>query len=547
MTLARHWRLLILLTALLIAAGFLAPRVVRAPELEENRVLASWPAPPKGLADLVVYRRGLDVYVADRFPARPHLIAAANMLRLGLGGSGSPRVAVGRDGWLFYDDGGHLGAAQGRPALTRLQAQAWLEGLAGRTQALQARGIAYLVVAAPLKETLYPQYAPSWFPGPSEHRPARDLTAWAGASGAGRAIYLHEALERPARWGLKTYGRNDTHWTGIGAHLAYGAIMRELNSRGLAEPPRALETFEEVRSATPPRDLALMIGVADLSSDDFPEFEDSGLRDQLRITYLTRATDEAAARLVETGQTGKPVLLITGDSFARALTPFFYSHFSRVIFAHNREGTWREDLIDRFHPDVVILEVLESGLAASLSPAPPASPEARARIAQALRSPPPPPIAASGAPRVSRRIEGGPRGERLSGGPGDDLIYGRAGDDEIAAGPGRDHVQGGQGADRIDGGPGDDWLSGDRGADRLTGGPGADIFRLGADGGADVAADFDATAGDRIELDPGATWRLEQAGADTVLVVTGPTAAGARLTLRGAPAAKLPKEAVFSR
>ena len=111
--LAGHWKRLIGSTVALLAAGLLAPLVVPAPALDENRPLAERPQAPTGLAGLGRLRTEVDAWVADRFPARPHLIGGLNYLRLMIGVSGSPRVIVGRHGWLYLDDGTHLGAARG--------------------------------------------------------------------------------------------------------------------------------------------------------------------------------------------------------------------------------------------------------------------------------------------------------------------------------------------------------------------------------------------------------------------------------------------------
>jgi hypothetical protein len=61
-----------------------------------------------------------------------------------------------------------------------------------------------------------------------------------------------------------------------------------------------------------------------------------------------------------------------------------YSHFSRIILAHNQDGFWRPDLIARFKPDIVILEVLESGLRVAAGDGPPPSAAALARIDHVL-------------------------------------------------------------------------------------------------------------------------------------------------------------------
>ena len=142
-------------------------------------------------------------------------------------------------------------------------------------------------------------------------------------------------------------------------------------------------------------------------------------------------------------------------------------------------------------------------------------------------------------------------GDWLLGGQGDDLITaatssghnlvnGNLGNDSIVGGLGDDVLRGGQGDDAMRGRAGADWLSGDLGHNTLTGGAGADTFHAGA--GVDLVIDFDAAAGDRVQLDLGATYSLAQAGADTVLSL----ASGGQMTLAGVQAGSLAEGWIFA-
>jgi hypothetical protein len=131
--------------------------------------------------------------------------------------------------------------------------------------------------------------------------------------------------------------------------------------------------------------------VASFVDVDYPERDDLQALARLHTTYLSARHDWTAPHVFDTGQTGKPVLLMTMDSFSNALVPYLYGHFSRIVLAHNQDGFWRTDLIERFKPDVVVMEMVESGLSYSLDPAPPASAEATARIDKVLGTSPPPP------------------------------------------------------------------------------------------------------------------------------------------------------------
>jgi hypothetical protein len=384
-----HWRLLIGTILVLMAAAWLTPRWVRPPDIQENRILAPKPDWPRRFVDLKAFRLASDAYVADHFPARPQLIGVLNRARMLAGVSGSKRVIVGRDGWLFFDDDTHLGAARGDPPMLEPETRAWLETFAGRTEALRARGIPYLVVAAPVKETIYPRFGPAWFPGPSSNRATVRLAHLAAQAGAGEVIYLHDAVAGTTRAGRKTFSRHDTHWTGYGAYAGYFGLMTRLHALGLtAEGPRPLSDFKllDFPPSHGPRDLALMLGVASFVDLDFPHLISKTADPVFRTSYLSDKTDWTGPQVVDTGVTGKPVLLMTRDSFSNELLPFLYPHFSRIILAHNQDGAWRPDLIDRFKPDIVILEVVEHGLRVSMGEGPPASESAVARIDQVMAS-----------------------------------------------------------------------------------------------------------------------------------------------------------------
>ncbi len=381
-----HWRLLIGTILVLMAAAWLAPLVIRPPDIQENRILAAAPAWPRSLSGVHDFRKGADPYVADHFPARPHLIGLLNRLRMLAGVSGSNRVIIGRHGWLFFDDDTHLGAARGDPPMVGPEIRQWLLNLAGRTEMLKTRGVTYLIIAPPAKETIYPQHGPAWYHGPSPSRTAITLPKLAQASGAGEVLYLYPAVAAATAVGQRTYTLHDTHWDGYGAYAGYAALLTRLHAMGLTEGPRPLSDFLRIdmprRSG--PRDLALMLGVSSFVDLHYPNFDTRPGEPPITRSYLTAKTDWTAPQVVDTGHPGKPVLLLNRDSFSNEMLAFLFSHFSRIILVHNQDGFWRPDMIERFKPDIVVLEVIEPGLRVALGDAPTPSKEAAARIDHVL-------------------------------------------------------------------------------------------------------------------------------------------------------------------
>jgi hypothetical protein len=371
----------------LMATAWIAPRFIPAPDIQENRILAAKPRWPQWLADVRAFRKATDAYVADHFPARPHLIGVLNRLRMLVGVSGSNRVIVGRHGWLFFDDDTHLGSARGDPPMTQAETRAWLATLAGRTEYLRARGVPYLVVSPPVKETIYPQDGPAWYAGPNPNRPAIALPRLAQASGAGQVLYLWPQLAQATRAGQKTFSLHDTHWTGYGAYAGYVGLMDRLHAMGLADAPLPLSAFQKLHPlGKGPRDLALMLGVSSFVDLDYPHFDTPPGLVTARVSYLTAKQDWTAPQVIDTDKVGKPVLLMTRDSFSNELLPFLLPHFSRIVLSHNQDGFWRPDLIERFKPDIVLAEVIEPGLRVGLGEGPQASEAALAHIDRVLGS-----------------------------------------------------------------------------------------------------------------------------------------------------------------
>jgi Ca2+-binding RTX toxin-like protein len=116
-------------------------------------------------------------------------------------------------------------------------------------------------------------------------------------------------------------------------------------------------------------------------------------------------------------------------------------------------------------------------------------------------------------------VVGGQGNDRLLAGDGDDIVYGNLGSDSLVAGAGNDTLRGGQADDVMEGGDGDDWMSGDRGFDVLYGGRGADTFHFFPGSELDRVHDFNAAEGDRVNVQLGTLYTVQQVGSDVLIRV----------------------------
>jgi Ca2+-binding RTX toxin-like protein len=114
-------------------------------------------------------------------------------------------------------------------------------------------------------------------------------------------------------------------------------------------------------------------------------------------------------------------------------------------------------------------------------------------------------------------VVGGKGDDALFGDAGDDIVWGNLGNDTLDGGDGADQVRGGQGDDVLNGGAGNDFISGDLGNNTVSGGAGADIFHASSNGGVDRVLDFHVAEGDRVQIDNGTAYVVQQVGADTVI------------------------------
>ena len=139
-------------------------------------------------------------------------------------------------------------------------------------------------------------------------------------------------------------------------------------------------------------------------------------------------------------------------------------------------------------------------------------------------------------------LVGGKDNDSITGVAGDNILYGNLGNDTLVGGSGNSILRGGQGDDLIHGGSGNEWLSGDRGNDTISGGGGADIFHTFSGAGVDVVTDFHQGEGDRVQLDPGTTYTVNQVGADTVIDMGN----GDQMTLQNVQLSTLSSGWIFS-
>jgi len=305
---------------------------------------------------VVSFPRRFERFWNDSFAFRWYLIRAHSLAMLALGVSPSPKALVGQQGYLFYAAEQSVDYFRAVKPFDAAGVARWREDLEGRRLWLAERGIRYLVVVAPDKETIYPEFMP----------PAlRPVRAESRLDQLLADLRLHSKVDivdlRAALWqakaGERLYHKTDTHWNDAGALVASREILAWLRrwfpEIGTEPPPGSLQTRIAAGG-----DLARILAL----EDRFPE---------VRIEWVPSPPERAqviaddpvdSPDIAVMGCTGcrGPHVVMNQDSFNTNLAPFLAEHFSRMVLV---DGTkLNAALIERERPALVIQEFVERGL-----------------------------------------------------------------------------------------------------------------------------------------------------------------------------------------
>lgn len=331
--------------------------------LAEQRFLApppSWPDTPAGMRHLPAAVSG---WIDDHFALREELVQLNQfVLRAAQAGilSSAP-VLEGEDGWLYFAGDRALEDFQGRMPFTRAELDAWTDLLVQKQHWLEARGIPYLFVIAPNKQSIYPEHLPGWLAGLRGETRAEQL-----------ARHLVEHTDLPMldlRPGLLShkgtallYRRLDSHWNMRGADIARSLMLQEITARypelSVAPAPGGRWRDREASGG----DLARAIGRGELT-ETVPRWWPVHRRCRLNLSQAGQKEIGGGAPLVDECDQPAADALVFRDSFMIALRPLLTPHFRRSVYVWERpDPCMLERLVQEYRPGIVIEQMVERKL-----------------------------------------------------------------------------------------------------------------------------------------------------------------------------------------
>jgi alginate O-acetyltransferase complex protein AlgJ len=342
----------------LALAGFARPDTAFIEGSEQRRAFVA-PGVSSGALATGGYERDLERQIADAFPLRTWLVEAYAYPKFAwLGGSMTPNVVRGRDGWLFYgaEESQYVTGAW-KPSQSEL---AHVAGVyAARARWCRAHGVAYVFLIAPNKSTIYPGDAPSWY-RPAAPTPLDRLLPMLRDAGV-TAIDVRTQLRDAAQRG-DVYSHGDTHWNDAGAYIAHRAVVAALGGAGVRDAVAPTGTRVVLKRG----DLLNFSGVGSRIMDrvvviDFPK--------RAHTVAVLALAGEASAQGFSLQASGvdAPLLVavIFGDSFANRIVPFLAEDFRLMVAL--QEGTvvtpqFDPAIVLAAHANVVVQELAERNL-----------------------------------------------------------------------------------------------------------------------------------------------------------------------------------------
>ncbi len=289
-----------------------------------------------------------ETWFSKRFAFRGKVVDAFSSLKETVFRTGNDQVIVGENGFLFFAD--TLDSFTRQSMLTEEELAAIGDALSALNDYVSAHGARLLFVAAPNKNTIYPEYMPKRYGQLSEISDLDRLYDYLSENTDVEYLDLRPVLTDAKASGTLLYHKRDSHWNGLGAHVAYEAVTEKLQ---LQTPD--FSQFALVQTDTFEGDLDRLLYPGSVRYDDNTTYALDG---QFIYTSAFGTSMDMEITTRSAGKAGK--LLMFRDSFASAWIQDLAVTFSDCRF--ERALPYRLDQLEAAAYDVVIVEIVERNL-----------------------------------------------------------------------------------------------------------------------------------------------------------------------------------------
>lgn len=327
-------------------------------DTSENRKLAE--KPEFDSSTIISYSDDYESYYNDNLPFRGiirNLWTKFNFYILNE--STTTQVLVGKNEgskestWLFYQenhDGNPIKEVQGVYDFTAEEVFQIEDAIDKNMEELAKRNIEVYYTFIPNKATLYKEKLPDNITIFDQDTRVDRLIKYLEDKNTKNIINLKNYLLEAKKNG-QVYHKQDTHWNEFGAFVGYKAISQIIAKDSKINYNFEVQFPEEKLSDL---DLIQMSGIKDILKDVEPKViyqEDVDFKGMVLQTE-----NEIAITECETAPVDKTIMIV-GDSFRKAMIPYFAKNFKKVIFLHRCD--YGPYMLDAYAPDIIVCQFLE--------------------------------------------------------------------------------------------------------------------------------------------------------------------------------------------
>lgn len=336
--------------------------------IDENRRLTSFPEIEWSQKTIVQFPRSFEQYYNDHFQLRDYLILGYNWLKIRIWKrSSNKKVLIGADGWLFLSGDRVLEDFVSVKQFSVDQLEARKKVLEAKRNWLAKRGIRYLFVIPPNKQSIYSEFMPKAYQRLKGESRLDQFISYMQEQSDVDILDLRKTM-RAAKGDHQVYFRLDSHWNELGGLVASREIFRAVDRifhRVPSHQPKSLFDFT-IRPLQRKKqgDLSRLMGYpAEVSDESYviePNFKMVSIMEKMP-GFLSRTWKDYPAPFSLTGNDTGLTCVVFHDSFAMYLAPFFPEHFQRSVFVWQRcpKGELFKAVAEAEQPDIVIEEVVE--------------------------------------------------------------------------------------------------------------------------------------------------------------------------------------------
>jgi len=348
------------------------------PSLIENRVKAKPPGPLFGEKPLAEWIPQAEEYIGDHLGLRDTLIQVRNFLLIRFfGQSPTDRVIRGRDGWLFLATARNLAYYQAQNLYTDKELIAWRQRLQANKDYINNQGARYLIVIAPNKDTIYPEFMPKSIPRLSKISRLTQLDRFLEEESEIELLDVSPRVRENKTDTALLFRKGGSHWNSLGAFFGYTSIMEKIREWYPEVRTLQLSNFEQIDEKPMTCDLQIMTGMEHLlhfeTTEIIPKDKEGVRAKTLEMPKVKGLTPQQQPLVTEVE--GAPLkVVILHDSFMESMKPFLSETFGRTAFFHlfyySPSTTFVEsvrEIVEREKPDLVIHETVERSLQAGVN------------------------------------------------------------------------------------------------------------------------------------------------------------------------------------